>query len=344
MLKTASYIYIVSRAHGLSTRLMTLDELESLRKATDLSALIDLLTRDDYVQLLSSVERNKIDAATLNRLFSKVYVDRLIYFTKISQGRFRDFMMGYIKRLEIENLRRVLRAKLRMKEITFDDLIPIPRGYTTLNFQELVNVSAFDDISYHLSPTIYREAQDAMQMAKNINNTLPVELAVEAIYFSKLLEVAKKLPSNKRILDIIRNEYFSKLVYYIFGLKFLETPLIMLERYSALISRNLSVPPIFINDLLRSREDVALNLILRSRFRWVVNFIEDAVERKSVNDLYRGVLKGFRVFHEDISKRHPLDASYILWYLYSIEYEYMNLVQIATAKELGLGSEDIMLY
>lgn len=344
MLKTASYIYIVSRAHGLSTRLMTPDELESLRKARDLQTLIDLLTRDDYVQVISSVERDRIDAATLNRMFSRVYVDRLIYFTKISQGRFRDFMMGYIRRLEIENLRRVLRAKLRRRKILLDDLIPIPRGYTTLNFQELVNVSTIDDISYHLSPTIYRGAQDVMSMAKNINNTLPVELAVEAIYFSKLLEVAKKLPSNKRIADIIRNEYFSKLVYYVFGLKFLETPLIMLERYSALISRNLSVPVTFINDLLRSREDVAINLILRSRFRWIVDYIEDAVDRMSVNDLYRGVLKGFRNFHMDISKRHPLDAAYILWYLYSIEYEYINLIQIATAKELGLGSEDIILY
>jgi len=344
MLKSASYIFIVSRAHGLSTRLLTYDELDSLKKTRDLQAFIDLLTKDDYVQVLSTLERGRVDAATLNRLFSKVYVDRLIYFTKISSGKFRDFMMSYVRRLEVENLRRVLRAKLRGKEISIDELIPIPRGYTALNFQELVNVSSIEDISYHLVPTMYRGAQESISIAKSINSTLPVELAVEAVYFAKLLEVANTLPSNKRVVDVLRNEYFSKLAYYIFGMKFLEAPLIVFERYSGLIARNLSVPVDFINDLLRSREDVALNIILRSRYRWLVKYIEDAVERKSVNDLYRAIHKGFRSFHIDLSKRHPLDMAYVLWYLYSVEYEYMNLIQISTAKELGIDPEEIELY
>lgn len=344
MLKSAPYIYLVTRAHGLSTRLLTYNELDSLRKAKDLQAFVDQLTRDDYVRVLSTLERRTLDAATLNKLFSKVYVDRLTYFTKISSGKFRDFMMSYVKRLEVENLRRVLRAKLRGKDISIDDLIPIPREYTIINFQELVNVATIDDISYYLAPTMYRGAQEAISIAKSINSTLPIELAIEAVYFSKLLEAANTLPSNKRVIDILRSEYFSKLTYYIFGMKFLEAPLIVFERYSGLIARTLNVPVDFINDLLRSREDIALNIILRSRYRWLVKFIEDAVERRSVNDLYRGVLNGFKSYYTDVSKRHPLDMAYVLWYLYSVEYEYMNVVQIATAKELGLDPEEIELY
>ncbi len=344
MLKSAQYIYLVSRAHGLATRLLTDSELENLKKVKDLFSLLDQLTKEDYIQPLSALDRDRLDAALLNNIFSRVYVDRLIYFTKISSGKFRDFMMNYIRRLEVENLRRVFRAKLRNKPISMDELIPIPREYTIINFQDIINVASLDDVSYHLSPTIYRNVQEAFPMAKSINSTLPLELAVEAIYYSKVIEAANILPSGKRVVEILRNEYFSKLVYYILGMKFLNAPLVVFEKYSSIMARNLGTSVEFINDFLRAREDVALNIILRSKYKWIVKFIEPALETRSVNDLYKGVLHGFRDFYKDLSKRYPLDMAYVLWYLYSVEFEYLNLVQIATAKELGIPPDEIELF
>ncbi|GEM_PF-953973 len=344
MLKSASYIYLVSRAHGLSTRLIKPNEYESLKKAKDLNSLIDLISGEEYVKRFSSVERDKLDASTLNRVFAEVLVDRLVYFTKISSGKFRDFMLSYVRRLEIENLRRVLRAKLGERKISVEDLLPIPRGYTIINFQDLVNVRSLDDVSYHLTPTIYRVAQESFAIAKSIGSTFPIELVSEAIYFSKLIDSAMALPSSRRAVEIIRSEYFSKLAYYILGLKFLDASLLPLEKFSSIIARNLGVSIDFINDLLRAREDTLINIILRSRYRWLIPYIENVIPSKSVTDLYRGVLKAFKGYYGGISKRYPLDMAYILWYLYSVEYEYLNLVQLATAKELGIPSEEIELY
>ncbi len=344
MLKSASYIYLVSRAHGLATRLIDASTYESLKKARDLQSLIDLISGEEYVKRLSALERDRLDASVLNRIFSEVLVDRLIYFTKISSGKFRDFMLNYVRRLEVENLRRVLRAKIRGNVITLDDLLPIPRGYTIINFQDLVNVRTLDDVSYHLTPTIYRAAQEAFSIAKSVGSTFPIELVAEAIYFSRLIDSAMSLPSSRRAVEIIRSEYFSKLVYYILGLKFLGASLLPLEKYSSLIARNMGVSEEFINDMLRAREDVLINIILRSRYRWLAPYIENVFESRSVTDLYRSVLKGFKGYFGGISRRYPLDMAYILWYLYSVEYEYINLVQLATAKELGIPSDEIELY
>ncbi len=344
MLKSSSYIYLVSRAHGLATHLLKKEEIESLAKTSDLKGFLENVSKGDYVRWLGGLDKESVDAKSLSRIFASVYVDRLVHLTRITSGRFRAFLTEYLGRVEVENLKRVLRAKMGDKPISLEDLLPLPREFETINFSDVVNVKSLDDVSFHLAPSPYREAVDAFPLAKSMGSTYPIELLVENIYFTNTLEAAAKLPSAKSISEVIRNEYAASLVYNVLAMKFLGSPMTVFEKYTGMISKGLGVSPEFVNDLLRSREDTVVGVIRGSRFSWLAPYIEEAVEKGSVVELYRAVKRGFAEYFRSIGRKKPLDMVYVLWYLYSAEYEYINLSTIATAKELGLDPSEIPIF
>ncbi len=344
MLKSSTYIYLVSRAHGLATRLLKREELESLAKTQSFQAFIEALSSGEYVRRLSSYSKEELDARLASRVFAEVYVDRIVHLTRITSGRFRDFLTAYLMRVEVENLRRVLRAKIGGRDISVEDLLPLPREFENVNFNDLVNVKSLDDVVFHISPTVYKASTEAFQIAKSMGSTLPIELILENIYFLNLVASASKLPSSKKVVGLIRNEYASTVVFNILAMKFLDTPLTVFEKYSSQIAKGLGVSTDFVNNLLRSREDTYTSILRASKYSWIAPYVEEVIETRDVAELYRNVKRGFREFYESVSKRDPLGITYVLWYLYTIEYEYLNLSVIATAKELGLKPEDIPLY
>jgi len=344
MLKSSTYIYLVSRVHGLSTRLMSRGELESLSKTQNFASFLETLSGEEYVRRLSSIQGEEVDARLASRVFADVYVDRLVHLVRITSGKYRDFLLSFLKRVEIENIKRVLRAKMGGRDISVEVLLPLPREFTSVNFNDLVNVKSLDDVQFHLTPTIYRGASEAFQIAKNMVSTYPVELILENIYFLNLLASASKLPSSKKVVDLIRNEYASTVVFNILAIKFLDAPLTIFEKYSRQISKGMGVSSDYVNDLLRAREDTFSSLLRASRFAWISANIEDGIESRDVAELYNSIKRGFRIYYESVSRRDPLGITYLLWYLYTVEYEYLNLSLIATAKELGLKPEEIKLY
>jgi len=344
MIMKPEYIYLITRAHGMSTHLFKEDDYKNLVRSPDLKSYVEAVTKGEYIKKITSVPKERVDARLLSSVFGEIYVDRLLYLIKVAGGRLKDFLDMFARRVEVENIKRVLRAKFSGGEISVQDLIPLPREFTYVNIVAMIDSPTYDDALYHLTPSPYKNAIEYSQFAKTINSPFPVELGIETEYYRRLTNIASRLAGGRDVSKVLGTEYGSKIIFYVMSLKMLESPLTYLEKYVSRISRIMGMEESLLRDFIRAKEDTALDIINRSPYKWIFKYIEEPVLKRDISGLYYSVLKAFKVFIDSYAARYPLSTVYILWYLYAIEYEYRNLSGIALAKELGLKPDEIMIY
>lgn len=335
------YIYIITRAHGLSTHLFTEDDYKSFVRLPDIVSFAEAVSKGDYIRKIGSIPREQINGKTLASAFGEVYVERFLYAIKISSGKVKNFVDMFVRRIEIENIKRILRAKFSGRAVSEEDLIKFPREFTYVNIAAMLESPTFDDALYHLTPSPYKEAIEFSQYTKGIGSPFPVELGIETEYFRRVVNTASKVKKGREVEKLLKVEYGTKLIYYILSIKILGGQVIYLEKYSDKMSRLMLIEPYIFNDFIRAKEDTALDVLNRSGYKWIVKYIEESVLKRSVSDLYYWSSKAFKEYAESYAARNPLNLVFLLWYLYSVEFEYRNLYTIALAKELDVKPEDI---
>jgi len=344
MMSDSQYIYIITRAHGLSTHLFTEDDYKNFVRLPDLKSFAESVGKGDYASKVSVIPREEINGRRLSQAFGETYTDRLLYIVKISRGKIKDFVDMFVRRIEVENIKRVLRAKFSGNPISLEDLFKVPREFTYVNISAMIDSPTFEDALYQLSPSPYKAATEFSQYAKNLNTPLPIELALDTGYYVKTTGYASKLSKADDLLKALGSEYGAKIVFYVLSIKMMGGQAVYLEKLSDKISRLMILNKGIVTDFLRAREDTALDILNRSSYKWIVPYIEESVTKKSVSDLYYWTGKAFKDYIDTRAARNPLNLVFLLWYMYAVEYEYKNLMSIALGKELGLKPEDILIY
>ncbi len=341
MIKPASFIYLITRVHGLKTHLLTPSDITTLARAPSFDAFIEGLMRGEYSKRISLISGVKLTSRVLNRIFAETYFERLYYLIKLAGGEVKKFIMGFASRAEIENIKRVMRAKMGGRKITIEDLIPIPRGYTLINFSAMIEAPTLDEALSLLSFTIYRNVVDHLPTAYKMKSTLPLEAYLESVYFSRLMTLSRKLYDSKIVKSIIGMEADLRNLYFLIGFKLSGVDPSIIE--SSLITVYYRVTPEMLQSLIRARLDVIPEIISSSAYRQLTEPIMKALETRSVSELEYSISLLFKKYLDSIATRNPLGMGYILWYLYSIEFEYKNLTLIAIGKELGIPEEQYRL-
>lgn len=344
MMAKPDYMYIITRAHGLSTHLFSDDDFKNFVRLPDLRAFAEAVSKGDYMNKVGVISREELSGKRLSRAFGEVYTERLLYVVKIAGGKIRDFVDMFVRRMEIENIKRVLRAKFSNNPVSEDDLLEIPREFTYVNISAMIDSPSFDDALYQLSPSPYKAAVEFSQYAKNLNTPLPVELALETEYYLKTIGYASKLKGGEELIKVLGSEYSAKFIFYVLAIKMLGGQVIYLEKNIDKISKPMILNRRIVLDFLRAREDTALDVLNKSTYKWIVPYIEESVSRKDVGGLYYWVNKAFKDYINSKAIKNPLNLVFLLWYMYAVEYEYRNLVAIALGKELNLKPEEILLY
>ncbi len=337
-MRSPALIYLITRTHGLSTHLIPQDTIESMVKAPTYESFIEALLRTDYSEYISTMSREELTVNNLERIFASVYSNRVYYPIRFTGGSIKKLMISYARRIEVENIKRILRAKFSGAKITSDMLIPIPREYQEINFAAMAEAPTIEAAVDFVTVSIYKEAYQYLTVSKEANSVIPLELYVENEYYGNLIKSCKGVPNVKDVLSAVLAESDVKNIYYVIGLKILElTPETLSSAFSTIKAGRIKE---FLEEFLRLKVDMIVDR-LEAIYDWVIKNIHDAVMRRDLNAVRVGCSRALKEYYDRIRTAKPLNLVYVLAYLFSVESEYFNLRAILHGKHLGIKDEEI---
>lgn len=328
-------IYLVTRTHGLRTHLIPSRDLQILTKAKSLRDISDNLLKTDYATEISQLPTQEQDAATLEKILLKKLVEKFFFVRRSAKGNMQELLTRYCARFEVENIKRIIRAKHGGQNAADLTLIPLEREYSLVNFPALLKSKDIDEVASLLRDTQYHTILEKLQPYKESGATMILEAALDAIYFSKVWELAGKIQGVK---NLIGEEIDLRNLLTVFSLKARGVSAKFIE--DSAIPLSYALPKTTLRALLQSRLEDAPNLLSRSYSKLAS---ETANSLKSGSSLLLEWLF-FKQLYGDASAvlmTRPLQAGYIIAYLLLCECEAKNLVSIVTGKQLSLSEEAI---
>jgi vacuolar-type H+-ATPase subunit C/Vma6 len=328
-------IYLVTRIHGLRTHLIVPSDLQVLVKAKGLRGVYDALMKADYSTEISQLPAPEQDASTFEEIFLKKLVERFFFVRRAAQGKMQDLLTRYCARFEVENIKRILRAKHGYQAAEVPSLIPLPREYSLVNFPALLKAKDVDEIASLLRDTPYHAIAEKVQSYRDSGATILLEASLDNVYFSRVWEVAGKMEG---VRDLIGEEIDLRNLLVALSLKARGIAARLME--DALIPVSYALPKPTLHSLLQSRLEDAPSL-LTPRYSMLVADATKLLKSDSTSPLEWLFFNRLYGDASATSRTDPLRAGYIAAYLLLCECEAKNLVSIVTGKQLKLSDEEI---
>jgi V/A-type H+-transporting ATPase subunit C len=323
-------IYLITRVHGLMTHLLTPDDIQLLMKAGTLEQIADRLMSTEYSKEIPRPSSGKIWAPDLEVGFLKKMASRFFFVSSISPKKFKGFVLAYAKRFEVENIKRVIRAK--HTDESFENLIPLSDEQTSIDFKALTEAEDLSEMIKLLSRTEYARLAKSIGIFNEYKTTLVYEAVLDKIYYSGIWLAAKKLDDGE-IMHLISQEIDTKNLLRIFTMKARKMKPKLIEHFT--------IPS---GTLEKSR----LTSMIQSEVGEMPSHLkgtpyaqaaDDAVAVAGKNlEMYKMEAALSAPFYRGAKSLKPLRLSYVVSYLVRSEIEAKNLVAIAMAKQLKLPS------
>lgn len=333
----AAGMYLVTRVHGLRTHLIEPRDIRILAKAKTLREISDSLLKTPYATEVGKLPTEELDAAALEQVFLRTLVERFFFLPKAAQGSMQDLLKQYCTRFEVENIKRIIRAKHGGQKREEPKLIPLPREKTLVNFGALLEANSIDEVVSLLRETVYGSLSEKLQPYRETNATIVLEAALNEIYFSKIWKMAERV-SGKGLRALVGEEMDLTNLLNTFSLKTRELNPSVIE--DSLIHSAYSLPEAKLRSLIQSRLEDAPS-ILTGRYSKLASEAVSLLKSGSSSSLETLF---FKQLYEDASlalRTSSLDAGYVVAYLLLCECEAKNLISIAISKQLNLSEEEI---
>jgi len=336
-------IYLVARVHGLSTHLFRPEDIGSLTRVPDLSSFVQALLDSDYAPALSKIPSEEVNAVRLTEVFYETLADRFFFITSTTSGSVRRFFEDYARRLEVENVKRILRAKSGGEPIDERALVPIPREYATVNFPAMVSSRGFEDCVGLLEATIYSPLVDRLGAYKQLGAAVVFEGMLDSIYYGQLWEEAEGLHDGD-IRKRIGYEMDLQNLLLILNLKSRDLPQDVIEK--SLIRTYFRLSESAVGDLVGAKTGSIFEVLLRTYYAKYFSELRNEIQNGLLTKVEHSVLASLYHLNIKTMGAKPLGLVYTLAYLSLCEFEERNVTAIATGKQLGLTDDKLysLLY
>jgi V/A-type H+-transporting ATPase subunit C len=190
--------YVVLRTHARIADLLTQEQMQTLADARNVDDFLAKLMDTPYGSVALDDE-SRPDIA-LERVFYRKFIERIEKIVELTPRKIGEFLMGYYQmRFEVVNLKRILRGKFSNaseEEIRLS-LIPIS-PYRVASYEDMVEAGSLEDVVEMLRGTTYAGVEERMPLYEEYDALWPLELMLNYINASAILEAVKQLPTGDR--------------------------------------------------------------------------------------------------------------------------------------------------
>jgi len=315
---------------------MPLPNVQSLLKTKDSKEVVDALTKTSYGTDIAPLPTQGIDAELLEGVVLRKLQERFYFVSRVAQGKMRELLSRYCARLEVDNIKKIVRTKHGGHSFEKPILIPIPREQSLVNFEALLEAKDIDEVVSLLRDTPY-SLSETLQSYKESGISLILERNLDGVYFGRVWELASKIRGVRELVGEeidLRNILFAFLLRTrIFSQKELEEMYAIPHPYHSIMQSTL-------HSLVQTRLEDIPNVVT-PRYSDLASEAVKLVKGDSPTPLEWLFLK--RLYRDAgvTARMDPLQAGFVIAYLLMCECEAKNLVSIVTGKQLGLAEEEI---
>ncbi|MEM2107030.1 MAG: V-type ATPase subunit [Candidatus Bathyarchaeia archaeon] len=334
-MKKPETIYLITRTHGRKTHLLNPEDFNVMAKSRSITEIVTQLLRGDYATEISKLPSREVDSTRLETIFLKTLVDRYFTVVKDARGRIQEFLRAYAARVEVENLKRIFRAKHTGEPVESQNLIPLGREHTTINFPALLKAEDVEEAVTLLKETPYAALSGRLDLYKHLGQPIVLESYMDRIYFERVLDKMEGLVDEDSLSWLIRQEIDLRNLLLIFTLKLREaTPRIIEDMHIPIYYRlRRGVVRRLIQGKLEDAREILMGI-----YSDVANDLSKGEEEYRVETV---ILKRVYEYATFALTNFFMELSYVVAYMLLCEREAKNLVAITTAVDLGVP-EDVL--
>jgi len=344
----SKYAYVYARIRARMSELMDerrLRELVDARRGDFLSLLMDTAYKDKLTQAaLVEVDARKIEKALKEEL-----IDQYLMVIKSTEGAIRNIFVEFLRRLEVKNLKAVIRAKAAeiAKTVTPETTLFFPvEDFFKRRISRLAEADSIESAIEQLENPYRGVLEEALSEYEESKRVLILENALDEEISGAIRNRIERLSGKDK--EIVRK---------IIGTEFDLTNLMTLLRCKsegiaeAEISEYL-LPDTYtfyfnadaMNDsMFAENVSTAIQLMPASVYRAVLSEALSSYEaEQSLIPFENALLQYFFVTIKDILRGYPINIGTAVGFLYLKEIEIGNLCTIAVCKENEIPAEETM--
>lgn len=337
-LSLGKYPYTYARVSVMRSFLLQKDEYHKLMKM-NLNEMISYLQGSQYKKEIDELAVRFRGVQLMELALNKNLANTWAKLKKISPPSLRIVIASYLLRVDVWNIKTIVRAKFT--KLSAEQLQPmlIPSGFLTeKRLAELARKESVDEVLKAVGFIDYGQFAKALENFRETKSVSEVENVLDRFYYSAMEEFSRRLPGEGRLFrEFLEAELVAASVMNVLRLKRASLPAKDILHYltipksgRALISRMVNAP---------SAVDAA-KLLEQSRLRASVeNGVKEFLGSGSLIrlelDLSRQLLKRSAL----LIHQHPLTVDVILGYMFAKEIEVRNLKLMLKAKQLGIGED-----
>ena len=312
--------------------------------AGDIRALIEAEGWDEFISTLMNTPYGKVatgagDARELERaLKQELTAQYMMIMRSVTEKRLRNFFHHFFRRLEVENLKAIIRLKARRHAgeplmYPVDDYFK--RGITMLAREDITIDALFDRLKEPYKSVL---SAHMAHMRKN-GDTLPLERALDKEIFTAIFESARRLHGDDRriVREIVGLEVDIANVIAFLRCKQEDTTADLLPFAFSLPFEKLR-DAAFAEDIPSSIRSLPDGIIRRSLER----AIPDYESEHSLLPFEKELRKMFYERVKSIIRGYPINIGTIIGFLYVKEIEIQNICAIAIGKEHEMPADNLM--
>ena len=312
-----SSTYLICRAHGYETRLLSRSFMEELMASKSLQQFVEKLGKTDYSPFLKSAKNPQ----EVERGIAEAFIGKLDALLKAASGGELRFLKTYLRRYEVQNLTWIMRMKAgRAGRKEVEEVLLPTEQLAGLNLKPFLEAESLETLIKLINGSgIY-----------SISEKVEEPLLLEAELWKSYYEMVFKAASRLRVED--RGD-----VRRLLGL---EVDLVNLKTCMLLIARGYE-PEVAQDLLIENPRGISSRRLLRFlRTGDVKVFLEhfpayrSFLERAAAGEEWAMELEKLKAMKRFVdSRKIPKFISffYVLKYVLDLEIEYRNLRAVAAS-------------
>ncbi len=332
-------LFLISRAHGLRAHLFKTQDFIHLLAMRNLGEMNDYLLKTDYSADLSRVTITQVNALQLERVFSQKLADRWYSLVSPVSGRIRNLLEVHNLRLEVENLKRIVRAVHGKQSIAEEQLFTIPRKYQNVNLHALMIAKTMPDVIELLKSSSYKDLELWLDEYERYGNPIILEAQLDKIYYDDFWSALGKTIDSKKIWALIGAQVDLRNMQLAISSKYMKIEPDVLKKM--FLNRGYRLSKNAISRLAGSDLQAIPSVLAWPSYSDLARRAVELVEGGRISEMETIFSKYLQSYTEKMSTRNPNNLVYVFSYLDLCLREAKNLTTLAIGKQMSVANEKL---
>lgn len=336
-MKTARLLFLISRTHGLRAHLLRTQDFIHLLTVRNLSEMNDQLLKTDYSAELSRVTTTQVTALQLEHIFSEKLSNRWYSLVATSSGKMRNLLEVHNLRLEIENLKRIVRAVHAKQSITEEQLFTIHHKYQNVNLHALMMAETIPEVIDLLKASPYKDLEGWLDEYERYGNPIILEAQLDKIYYDNFRSALHKTPDSGKIWALIGTQVDLRNVQLAISSKYMKIEPGVLQKM--LVEKGYRLSKNATSRLAGSDLQGIPGVLSWPSYADLAHKAVELIEEGRIFEMETLFSQYLRAYTEKMSIRNPNSLVYVFSYLDLCLREAKNLTTLAIGKQMNVASE-----